>query len=141
MVKIAVAIDGSKNSLRAAAHIVGLVGGSKIQPEIHLLNVQSPLHGGIAGFIDAGQIRQYHQEEGLKALAEAKALLDRENIPHHTHLFVGEPAETIVRFAKENACDEIVLGTRGFGGVTGMLMGSVANKILQLSEIPVLFVK
>jgi nucleotide-binding universal stress UspA family protein len=35
----------------------------------------------------------------------------------------------------------VVMGTRGLGAVTGMLLGSVATKVIHLSDVPVLLVK
>ena len=60
---------------------------------------------------------------------------------YQSHLFVGEPAETIARYAKENTCDHIVIGTRGLSAVSGLLLGSVATKVIHLADMPVLLVK
>ncbi|MDW7564671.1 MAG: universal stress protein [Nitrosomonadaceae bacterium] len=38
-------------------------------------------------------------------------------------------------------CDQIVIGPRGLGGTKELLMGSVANKLMQLSTLPVLLIK
>ena len=56
-------------------------------------------------------------------------------------ILVGDPAETIAKVAREQACDLIVMGTRGLGTVTGVLLGSVATKVIHLSDRPVLLVK
>lgn len=47
----------------------------------------------------------------------------------------------IVRFAVEKQYDQIVMGPRGKGGIQGMLLGSVTNKVMQLSNLPVLLVR
>jgi nucleotide-binding universal stress UspA family protein len=47
----------------------------------------------------------------------------------------------IAGYAKEKGCDHIVMGRRGLGSFTGGLLGSVAQKTLQLAEQPVLLVK
>ena len=47
----------------------------------------------------------------------------------------------IVRYAAEKQCDQIVIGPRGLGSVQGLLLGSVASKVMQLSTIPVLLIK
>jgi nucleotide-binding universal stress UspA family protein len=53
----------------------------------------------------------------------------------------GEPYREIVRYAQENEIDLIVIATHGRTGLAHMLMGSVAEKIVRLSPIPVLAVK
>ena len=141
MLKVLLAIDGSETALRAVTHVIKQFPADKTALEIHLVNVQYPVHGGVSVFVDAAQIKQYHYEEGEKALAPACALLDAAGLPYQSHLFVGEPAETISRFATEIACDQIVIGTRGLGAVSSLLLGSVATKIIHLAEMPVLLVK
>ena len=141
MLKILLAIDGSDNALRAVSYLIKRAAAAKDQYQVSLVNVQYPLHGTVASFISGAQVKQYHHDEGEKALAPAQALLDGAGIAHSEHLFVGEPAEVISRFARENGCDEIVIGNRGLGNIGSLLVGSVASKIIHLSEVPVVLVK
>ncbi len=141
MLKVLLAVDGSESSLHAVAHMVKRASTLKDAYQVHLVNVQYPLHGSVATFVDASQIKQYHHDEGMKVLAPAKEKLDAAGVPYQAHLFVGEPAEVITRFAKEHNCDEIVIGTRGLSGISSLLVGSVATKIIHLAEVPVLLVK
>ena len=53
----------------------------------------------------------------------------------------GPPFLEIVRYAKENEIDMIVLGTHGRGGLAHMLMGSVAEKVVRKAPCPVLTVR
>lgn len=141
MWKVLLAVDGSENALHAVAHSIKRVSASKDGGLIHLVNVQHPLHGGVSTFIDAGQIKQYHQEEGMKALADARRMLDDAGAPYQFHLFVGDPAEVIARYAKEQNCDEIIIGTHGQTALTSLFMGAVSTKVVHLAEVPVLLVK
>ena len=138
-----VPIDGSENSLRVVQRLVekGLLYGVPGQAEVHLLNVQHPFTGNVGMFISQEQMRNAHQEEGIKALAEARQLLDRAGVKYSTHIGVGDPAEVIAQYAKEQGCAQIMMGTRGLGRVAGLLLGSVAQKVIHLSEVPVLLVK
>lgn len=141
MLKILLPVDGSENSGKAVADFIQLLDWYKEKPEIHLLNVQYPLDGNVSLFINQADIKQYHQEEGLKSLQHARDLLDQAGIACQYHIIVGDPAEMIVRFATEKQYDQIVMGPRGKGGIQGLLLGSVTNKVMQLSSIPVLLVK
>ena len=53
----------------------------------------------------------------------------------------GQPARTIVKFAKEHDVDLIVLGGRGHGDLEGLLLGSVSHKVTSLADCPVMVVK
>lgn len=141
MQNILLAVDGSDNALRAVSHLIKRASAVRDDYQIHLINVQHPLHGSISTFIDAAQIKQYHQEEGMNALAGARDLLDAAGLAYTHHLFVGEPAQVIARYAREQQCDEIIIGTRGLSAISSALVGSVAIKVIHLADAPVLLVK
>lgn len=141
MLKLLVPIDGSENSLRAVDYVIKTAGWYRESVEVHLLNVQHPLPGDVGMFIRGDQIKQYHQEEGAKALAPARAKLDAAKLPYVAQVIVGDAADVITTYAKEKRCDQICMGTRGLGHVTGMLLGSVTTKVIHLTDVPVLLVK
>ena len=62
-------------------------------------------------------------------------------ISHDAHVEIGQPAQTISDFATRYHCGMIVIGTRGHGAIDSMVVGSVANKVVHLSKVPVLLVK
>lgn len=135
-----VPVDGSVHSDNAVLHAVTLakiVGG-----EIHLLNVQPGLHSGHAKmFVSEKQLHDYQREEAEKALQTARALMDAAKLKYQYHIGVGAPAETIVAFAKEKHCDQIIMGARGENALTKLVLGSVATQVIHLAEIPVTLVK
>lgn len=141
MQKVLLAVDGSESSLRAVAYLIKRVSTGKNDYQVDLVNVQYALHGTVATFINAQQLKQFHQEEGGKALAQAQAVLDAAGIACTHHLFIGNPAEMITRFAREQASDEIIIGSRGLSGIGGLLVGSVATKVVHLATVPVVLVK
>jgi universal stress protein A len=55
-------------------------------------------------------------------------------------VLMGEPVREIVRYAREHQIDVIVIGTHGRRGVSHLLLGSVAEKLVRLSTCPVLTV-
>lgn len=141
MLKLLLPVDGSDASGRAVSRFIKLVGWYKETPEIHLLNVQFPLRGNVPMFIDKESIDLYYQEEGMKELSPARELLDRAGIGYRFHVSAGNPPNMILRYAEEMNFDQIVIGPRGLGTVKGILLGSVASKVIQLSTIPVLILK
>jgi nucleotide-binding universal stress UspA family protein len=141
MLKILVPVDGSDCSIRAVGHLIRKISWFRDSPEIHLLNVQSPLHGDVGLFLDSGQIRDFHHDEGLKALEGARRKLDSAGVGYVFHIGVGEPAEVIAGYAREQGCDEVIMGTHGRSSIVSLLMGSVASRVIQLGDVPVLLVK
>lgn len=141
MLKILVPVDGSENALRVADHLITKTGWFKGPLEIHLLNVQHPLHGEVGMFIDSAQIRDYHHDEGLKALADVRARLDGAGVEYDYHIGLGDPAEVIAQYALEKDCDEIIMGSQGMDSIASRLLGSVVTKVLELADAPVVLVK
>lgn len=136
-----VPVDGTEVSLKPVAWIIAHLGDWKIAPTIHLLNVQHALPRDISRFINAGQVEDFHREEGLKALAEAEKQLKAVGITPQLHVSVGDSAETIVEFAAGKECNQILIGTRGHTGLGGTLLGSVASKVAHLTHVPLLLVR
>lgn len=58
-----------------------------------------------------------------------------------TEIAEGDPATSILKYAQDHAVDLIVMGTRGLGGVKGMLLGSVSRKVSNLSAVDCLTVR
>jgi nucleotide-binding universal stress UspA family protein len=115
----------------------------KDKVETHLLNVQHhmPYGARVSAVVGHDKVAQYLQEEGLAALKAAREKLDAAGVRYHYHIGVGEPAEVIVRYAREQGCDQIVMGTRGMGAVSNLVLGSVATKVIHLSPVPVMLLK
>jgi universal stress protein A len=57
------------------------------------------------------------------------------------HLVIGTPGEDIVRLADESNADLIVIGSHGRTGLTRLLMGSVAERVMRTAKCPVLIIK
>ena len=137
--KILVAVDGSKSSLKAVQMLIDRVGWYRSRPEVELVAVHRPLPT-MRG-VSKRQADRYYAEESESMLAAARKKLDVAGIAHQARALVGPVAETIVRHAKDKRCDLIVIGTRGMGELKSALIGSIATKVLHLSDRPVLTVK
>lgn len=138
--KILLAADGSTHGERAVVYIEMLTARG-VRIELHVLNVQQPLRGDVSTFVPRKDIEQYHREEGLKALGPVLTALDRAGITHQWHVGVGAAAETILAFARDLGCDQVVIGTRGLGAVSSLVMGSVANDVVRHATLPVTLIK
>jgi len=142
MRKVLIAVDGSENSLRAVRHLIAEKDVYHEPLSVVLINVQPPVvSGAVKTFLTQDQIENYYREEGEGALAGARDLLAAAGISAEHHILVGDVAQTIARVAKEQGCAQIVMGTRGLGTVSGMLLGSVATKVIHLADVPVVLLK
>jgi len=139
--KYALAIDGSSCSLRATEFLIGLIEG-RVAAEVHVLNVQEPLRYFDALSEEKQQLVEHRdRERGKRETTEACDMLARAKVPCQLHVIAGDPASGIVKLARDLHCDLIVMGTRGMGTITGLVLGSVATKVVHLSDMPVTLVK
>ncbi|BAO30681.1 universal stress protein [Sulfuritalea hydrogenivorans] len=136
-----VPIDGSDIALHSVAWIARHAADWREPPQILLINVQASLPGDIGRFIDAETLREFHLEAGMAALAPARDQLKAAGFTAELHVMVGEAAATITAFADSHGCSQILIGTRGHSGLAGTLLGSVAMKVVHLSNVPVLLVR
>ena len=104
-----------------------------------VLNVQPSISA--SQFVSKAMIAEHQRRGADEALAPARALLKRSRIEARTHAAIGEPATTIVAFAKKHRCSAIVMGIRGQAPIACLMLGSVATKVIYLAECPVTIVK
>ena len=139
--KILLATDGSKNSEAAAKHVVALAKGLASPPTLLLVNVDMPLLQAAAAKMGAKAVARYHAENGEYATAGASRILNRAKLDFETQLLVGDAAGQIVAAAARQRADLIVMGSRGLTALKGLLLGSVASKVLAGSTLPVTLVR
>ncbi|MBQ2646943.1 MAG: universal stress protein [Achromobacter sp.] len=141
MKRILIPVDGSQHAVHAVRAMLKARGYDPVE-RVELLTVQIPLHAGKIGRgLSQADIDAYHQEEAQAALREASALLTEAGVPFGQRVETGAAAETIARVAAESDADEIFMGTRGLGSASALFMGSVATKVLHLTDLPVTLVK
>ena len=138
---ILVPVDGSESSLRAVQ--AAIKAAQELNgANLHVITVQAPIiSGNVTRFFSAEHIQGYYQDEGSNAMLPAKTLLDESGLTYQDQVVVGPVAKTIADYAKKNNCDLIIMGTRGLGSVTGLVLGSIATKVLSLTDLPVTLVK
>jgi nucleotide-binding universal stress UspA family protein len=142
MLKILALVDGSESSSRAVRYVIEMSAACKEAPDVHLLNVQLPVTpGNIGRHVNHGDLDDYYHDEGMRALAPGRRLLDDAGVKHAFHIGVGDIGETVAKYVKELSAQQIAMGTRGLGPVAGMLLGSVTTKVVQAVGIPIVLVK
>ncbi len=141
-VKFLIPIDGSASANRALDHVIAMRSWLKDVPEICLINVQWNLaSGNVKLLINQETINDHYREQGQAVLAAAREKLDQSGLAYTYHISIGSPAEAIAEYARNHDIDQIVMGKQGQGSLSTLLLGSVVNKVVQMSEVPVLLVK
>jgi nucleotide-binding universal stress UspA family protein len=108
---------------------------------IHIYDpVAYPLPHQYMLFTPAQLSRMWAEFEKRLALA-AKDAVEGGAVQPETRLLQGITEAEIVRFARDSGYDLIVMGTHGRTGVGRFLLGSVAARVVQTAECPVLTVK
>lgn len=145
--KILVAADGSKLSRKALdyairdaltdnamLYLLYILPKDDLPKEIVRYIKDERFEGGL-GKLSARIVA----EAVLKPLAEQARKAGVKHV--HARVMRGDPAEEIVNFARENQIDMLVLGSRGRSKVGGMLLGSVSNRVCQMSGCTTVTVK
>jgi nucleotide-binding universal stress UspA family protein len=87
---------------------------------------------------------QFHRSKtiGDQITSEAEARVRKNGFSRvTTQVAEGSPANQIVELANSKGADMIFLGSRGFGDVGGLLMGSVSHKVMHLAPCTCVAVK
>jgi nucleotide-binding universal stress UspA family protein len=145
--KILLATDGSAHSRKALEFAIEM--SSRYDARLDVLHVVSTMEipMDILEYISAEDIEDppasvYLEKIGSKILEQSERecrLTGCENV--HTVVLRGDPADMIIEFAKENGIDIIIMGSRGFRGIKGRLLGSVSRKVSNNAECTCVIVK
>lgn len=142
--KILVPIDGTEYSWRALEYAASL---AKISlGELVVLTVTKPGSKDLSGMpIDEEFVYSADgpvMQVGNEVLGAAKLLIDEQDIPCDYLLAVGgKPAEEIIRLCKRENCDTIVIGSRGFSVLEGLLKNSISQVVVEDASVPVIVIK
>lgn len=143
---ILLAVDGSTHSQKAAEAGIGLAKSTKGKVmAIFVIDVAKEYEGigGVSWNIADDVVKGIKNSlkdcgnDTLKVVGEAAKKAD---VPFDGKIIEGEPATEIMKAAEDAKVDLIVMGRLGRTGMSKFLMGSVAEKVIRNSKIPVLMV-
>ena len=136
--KILHANDGSGHAFNALSLALAIARQNK--SELHMICVEEIDY--MPEFIEevreeAGTAaRRFH-----KAVQRARAMAEESGVSLHTHVVAGHPVRDIVELAAQLKADLLVIGAKGHSAIYERLIGSRADRIMQLAQCPVLVVK
>ncbi len=138
--KILIATDGSeytKNSVDYGVELAKTTGA-----KLHAIYVvDTAAFASIP--MDAAWESMYEllRQEGDEATKYVAEKAEAEGLEVERNTVEGHPADEIIKYAEKNAISLIVMGTLGKSGLDRFLLGSVAEKVVRTSKIPVLVVR
>jgi nucleotide-binding universal stress UspA family protein len=147
--KILVPLDGSQLAECVLPHVEILNSGGEVS-DVVLVQVINPLRLPISvpahgkyGFTEKDREKlESNRKKGAETYLAAQ--VDRLIIPGANlsyEVLEGKPADTLADYATHNEVDLIVIASHGRSGVSRWVMGSVADRIVQNSCVPVLVVR
>jgi nucleotide-binding universal stress UspA family protein len=138
--KILAPLDGSNLSESILPIATGLVSGSAGATELILYTAVEPFRSQPFGFGPewAEKMKKEAEKVARTYLDQLAEKLRAEDIKARVVVEHGDPANSIMDFVKKNGVDLIVMSTHGRSGISRLVFGSVADKIVHHSAVPVL---
>jgi nucleotide-binding universal stress UspA family protein len=135
---ILLASDGSENAVRAAREAVKIASYNEeaIINVVFVIEMEKSkydvLHSNSNEEIDI---------ERRKKNSKVLQFLNAANVNYKTTLLRGQPGPEIVKYAKEQKAEIVVIGSRGLNALQEMVLGSVSHKVMKRVHCPALIVK
>ncbi|HBZ98884.1 MAG TPA: universal stress protein, partial [Pseudomonas sp.] len=124
-------------------YVVDLARDTGMALQVHVVNVQHEpiIYGEYVTSAMIDELNNSLMAKSRSVLDEAAAMLQAGGLTCETHTQLGNVAEQINDAVKRLGCDTVVMGTRGLGSFTGLVLGSVASRVIHEVSVPVLLVK
>jgi nucleotide-binding universal stress UspA family protein len=137
---ILIPTDGSDYSLRAAEYGISIA--KMLGAQIMVVYVLDEVAlEQISGPSERDEVERELKNDGQRYINYVLNLAEKENVKAASLIAKGRPFEQIVHIAKGLKIDLIVMGTYGLRGSDRILIGSVAERVIEYSPCPVLVVK
>ncbi|MEO6798101.1 MAG: universal stress protein [Candidatus Dormibacter sp.] len=143
--RIVVAVDGSAHAAAALKQAIDIAWAQ--QASLTLITAWQPFNYAYAGAgmglappIEDGQAVTAGIKADARLVLDAAAKTVPAEISVEAHLLEGHPTEVILEAVHNGAHDLIAIGSRGRGGISTLLLGSVSHSLIQHSAVPVLVV-
>lgn len=86
-------------------------------------------------------VRDYAVQQAEAHLDDLRVRLNKDGVTFAPFIRIGNPLDEITQFVGENAVDLIIMGTHGRSGLAHLLLGSVTERVVRTSKVPVLVVR
>ena len=138
--RILLAVDGSAVGATLVRRVAKLAKELAAPAELHVLTVVPRLSKAAEKEFGKAGPERYYDRQAEAALEPLRPLLKRTRLAWVEHKAIGEAVPTILAEAKAAKADLIAIGSHGKGAIKSLLLGSVTQKVVALSPVPVLVV-
>lgn len=107
--RVLLVADETPSSLRGVSRFVDEMRARGDRSAVDLLNVQTPVSRDVSTFVEEGDIKGMHHDEGMKAIQAARAALEQAGIPCVVHIGVGDFTHVVLHYAKTLGSSKIYL--------------------------------
>jgi nucleotide-binding universal stress UspA family protein len=148
---IMVPLDGSEVAECVIPQLEMVAKSCQPAPKVTLVRVVTPLklysgfeYGGMVEYISPEQIQRLEDDIKKNAqdyLVKHVSRLKKDGITAEAQVTFGMASQTLTKYAEDNGVDLIIIATHGRSGINEWFWGSVAERVLKTSKIPVLMVR
>ena len=139
--KILIAADGSEYTKRMLAYIAAHDDWLGTHHDYTVLHCIPAIPHRAAAFVGKDQVRAFYAADAEAVFKPIRAFFKMHGAKVTFTFRIGPAGPIVAKFAEQNGFDLIVLGTHGHGAVGGLVMGSIATKVVSLCRTPVLLVR
>lgn len=131
-------VDGSESAMHAgrlAAELAATFGS-----KVHVMHCYETIPATIGGSARE-EVAANEKEKSGRIMEPYRVMLEARNVPCELHVASGDVGQACMALIKEQGCDLVVMGHRGLGSAEEILLGSVSQKVLETSAVPVLIAR
>ena len=139
--KILFPIDFSEVSSEIVPYVISLA--NKLKAEVHIIFVVRRLENCRSIFVSHAAVENFEMEIVLGAETKMDEFVEaffNSIIRPKTKILIGDIIEEIIKYIKTKGIDLVIIGTHGRKGMDRILLGSIADRVIKSSPVPVLSV-
>ena len=139
--KILCAVDLTDQTVNVAEYTKMLAKGSNAQIELVSVAPHPTYYVGLRTFHDSNDDIEKKIKEAYEPLLKEFAAKQFPGVQVKTTLLYGDPGTELVNYCQEKEWDLVVMGTHSRKGLDRLLLGSVAQKVVNMVDLPVLTIR
>jgi nucleotide-binding universal stress UspA family protein len=139
--KILIAVDGSPYTKRMLAYLAAHDEWLGAKHEYTVLHGVLAVPNRAASFVGRQAVTEFYEADAEAVFKPIRAFFEQHGVHAEYVYTVGHVADAIAERAAAGRFELIVMGTRGHGDIANLVLGSVANRVLAKTTVPVLLIR
>lgn len=139
--KILVAVDGSAFSARVLGHLTSHAMWRDPSHAYTIVTVVPAVTPRASAVFDKKTLDEYYHDEAEQVLQPLRGVVERAGMKPSYQSLVGQPGPEIAKAAEAGGYELVVMGSHGHHALSGLVLGSVATKVMAGCKVPVLVIR